>query len=165
MSDYTQENLLRLMAAAGLSVEQVTEKTGVDKRTIRAILSATQRPQPRTLHRLAEGLGVPIDEFFVDPSRLLYRRFDRQTNPVIAEVVESRGELFAGWTEADFDELHSRVASGGPLRMEGALAAVQDMNRKRVLMEKFSVLLETGHADLVAGIIELFYDKAVDKGF
>jgi transcriptional regulator with XRE-family HTH domain len=165
MTDYTQENLLRLMAAAGLSVEQVTEKTGVDKRTIRAILNASHRPHPRTLHRLAEGLGVSIDEFFLDPSRLLFRRFDRQTNPVIAEALESHGELFAEWTEADFDELHSRVASGGPLRIEGALSAAQNMNRKRALMEKLSLLLETGNADLIAGIIELFYDKAVDKGF
>ncbi len=165
MTDYTQENLLRLMAAAGLSVEQVTEKTGVDKRTIRAILNASHRPHPRTLHRLAEGLGVSIDEFFVDPSRLLYRRFDRQTNPVIAEVVESHGELFAQWTEADFDELHSRVASGGPLLADGALAAVQAMNRKRALMEKLAVLLETGYAELIAGIIELFYGQAVDNGF
>jgi transcriptional regulator with XRE-family HTH domain len=161
MTDYTQENLLRLMAAAGLSVEQVTEKTGVDKRTIRAILNASHRPHPRTLHRLAEGLGVSIDEFFVDPSRLLYRRFDRQTNPVIAEVVESHGELFAQWTEADFDELHSRVASGGPLLREGALAAVRDMNRKRASMEKLSLLLETGYAELIAGILDLFYDQAV----
>jgi transcriptional regulator with XRE-family HTH domain len=161
MTDYTQENLLRLMAAAGLSVEQVTEKTGVDKRTIRAILNASHRPHPRTLHRLAEGLRVSIDEFFVDPSRLLYRRFDRQTNPVIAEVVENHQELFAHWTEADFDELHSRVASGGPLLTEGALVAVRDMNRKRALMEELSLLLETGYAELIAGIIELFYAKAV----
>jgi transcriptional regulator with XRE-family HTH domain len=165
MTDYTPENLLRLMAAAGLSVEQVAEKTGVDKRTVRAILSASHRPHPRTLHRLAEGLGVPIDEFFVDPSRLLYRRFDRQTNPVIAEILESRGELFAQWTEADFDELHSRVASGGPLLAEGALAAIRDMNRKRALTEKLALLLETGYADLVAGMIELFYSTAVERGF
>ena len=113
MSDHTRENLLRLMAAGGWSVRRVAERTGLDERTIRGILSGGNKPHPQTLHRLAEGLGVKVDEFFVDPAQLLYRRFDRQTNPVVAEVIETHGELFDGWTEADFDELHSRVGTGG----------------------------------------------------
>jgi transcriptional regulator with XRE-family HTH domain len=161
MADYTRENLLRLMAAAGMSAEQVMEKTGVDKRTIRAILNRAHRPHARTLHRLARGLGVSIDEFFVDPSRLLFRRFDQQTNPVIAEIVEQHRELFSNWTEADFDELYSRVATGGPLLPEGALTAVRNMNRKRELTERFWVVLETSYAELMGGIVDLFYGKVV----
>jgi transcriptional regulator with XRE-family HTH domain len=79
MSDRTHENLLRLMAAGGLSVRRVAEQTGLDERTIRGILNGGNKPHAQTLHRLAEGLAVNIDEFFVDPAQLLYRRFDRQT--------------------------------------------------------------------------------------
>ena len=81
MSDHARENLLRLMAAGGLSVRRVAERTGLDERTIRGILGGGNKPHAQTLHRLAEGLGVKVDEFFVDPAQLLYRRFDRQTNP------------------------------------------------------------------------------------
>lgn len=157
MSDYAGENLRRLMADRGLSIRQLAKKTGLDERTIRGILSGANRPQARTLHRLAEGLGTTVDELFLDPSQLLYRRFDRQTNPVVEEVMETHKELFAGWSEADFDELHSRVGTGGALTFEGALAAVHAMNRRRELHEKLDLLLESSQAELAVGLLELLY--------
>jgi len=163
MADYTRDNLLRLMAGAGLSAEQVAQRSGLDRRTVRAILQGTHRPHARTLTQLAHGLQASVDEFFLDPSRLIYRHFDRQTNPIVQEVVESHRELFDHWSEADFDELRSRVGAGGPLAREGALAAVRDMNRKRELIERLSVVLETGQADLLGKIVDLFYEKVIVK--
>ena len=159
MSDHARENLLRLMAAGGLSVRRVAEQTGLDERTIRGILGGGNKPHAQTLHRLADGLGVKVDEFFVDPAQLLYRRFDRHTNPVVAEVIETHGELFDGWTEADFDELHSRVGTGGALTVEGTLQAVRQMNHKRELHEKLDLLLESSHAEVAAGILDVLYEK------
>ena len=62
------ENLARLLAVAGISIEQLTERCGVDRRTIRAILQGSQQPRGQTLHHLAQGLGVSVNEFFVDPT-------------------------------------------------------------------------------------------------
>lgn len=163
MWGYAGENLRRLMALRGLSIRQLAEKTGLDERTILGVLSGANKPQARTLHRLAEGLGTSVDEFFLDPAQLLYRRFDRQTNPLVEEVMETHRELFAGWTEADFDELHSRVGAGGALTFEGALAAVHAMNRRRQLHEKLDLLLESSQAKLISGVIDLAYDRVVDE--
>lgn len=164
MSDFAGENLLRLMAAGGWSIHQVAEKTGLDERTIRGILGGTNRPHARTLHRLAEGLAVPVDEFFLDPTQLLYRRFDRPTNPVVEEILQANPELFAGWTELDFDELHSRVGAGGALTREGAVSAVHGMNRKHELHEKLDLLLESSQAELIGGMIDLAYGQIVVEG-
>ena len=161
MSDYTGENLFRLMAGRGLSIAEVVERTGLDERTIRGILGGTNRPHAQTLHRLAEGLGASVDEFFLTPAQLLYRRFDRRTNPVIEEVIETHKELLAGWSETDFDELHSRFGSGGALTHEGALAAVRQMNRKRELHEKLDLLLESSHAEAISGIVDVLYEQIV----
>jgi transcriptional regulator with XRE-family HTH domain len=163
MPDFTRDNLRRLMSQQGLSIEQVAACSGLDHRTIHGILEGTKRPHSRTLHRLAQGLKVAADEFFLDPSQLLYRRFDRDTNPIVAEVVESRPEVFQGWTEADFDELHSRFGAGGCLTAEGALAAAEQMNGNRATHEKLAVLLETSQADVIRGIVELMYEKTVAK--
>jgi len=157
MSDYARENLRRLLAGRGLSIRQLAEKTGLDERTIRGILSGTNTPHARTLHRLAEGLGVAVDELFLHPSQLLYRRFDRRTNPVVEEVMQSHHELFSDWTEAEFDELHSRVGTGGALTVEGTLAAVRQMNRKRELHEKLDLLLESSQTELIRGIMDVLY--------
>lgn len=159
MSDQTGENLLRLMAVGKLSLHEVAQRTGLDERTIRGITRGVHRPHSRTLHRLANGLGVSVDEFFVDPAQLLYRRFDRRTNPMVEEVLQEHGDLFEGWREADFDELHSRFASGGQLTLEGALAAVRDMNRKRELHDKLDVLLESSQTKTIGGILDLMYEQ------
>ncbi len=164
MPEFAPENLLRLMAAAGLSSRQVAEQAGLDVRTVRAVLRGSKSPHPRTLHRLAEGLGVSVDEFFVAPAQLLYRRFDKQTNPLVDEVLQTHRELFSGWTQADFDELHSRVGAGGPLTREGVLAAVGRMNRKRELLEKLEVLLESGHAKLTGEILDALHAEVVVGG-
>ena len=161
MSIHARENLLRLMAAQGLTLCRVAERTGLHVRTIRGILRGDKKPHARTLRRLAEGLGVAVDEIFVDPAQLLYRRFDRQTNPVVAELVEDRRELFSGWTETDFQELHSRVGAGGALTVEGALAAVEQMNRKRELHAKLDLVLESSQAEIAAGILNVLYEKVV----
>jgi len=164
MSIYARENLLRLMAARGLTLNGVAAQTGLHVRTVRGILRGDKKPHAQTLHRLAEGLGVAVDEFFIDPAQLVYRRFDRQTNPVVAEVIDDHKELFHGWTETDFDELHSRVGAGGALTVEGALAAVGQMNRKRELHEKLDLLLESSQADVVAGVLNVLYDRVVVSG-
>jgi transcriptional regulator with XRE-family HTH domain len=161
MSIYARENLLRLIAARGLTLSGVAEQTGLHVRTVRGVLRGDKKPHARTLHRLAAGLGVDIGELFVDPAQLVYRRFDRRSNPVVAGVIEDNKELFHAWSEADFDELHSRVGAGGALTVEGALAAVHLMNRKRELHEKLDLLLESSQAAVAAGILNVLYEKVL----
>lgn len=163
MSNHAKDNLQRLMAAAGMSIRQVAQSTGLDKRTIRGILNGVKKPHTRTLHRLAAGLGISVDELFIDPAQLLYRSFDRLTNPMVDEVLENHRELFQGWTQADFDELSSRVGLGGPLTMEGALAAVRLMNRKRDLHGKLDLLLESSQSEVAAEILDVLYEKIALK--
>ena len=158
----TGDNLRRLMADQGLTIDQLSRKSAVDRRTIKGILDATKRPHLRTIGRLARGLRVATDEFFVDPAQLLYRRFDRDTNPIVLEVIEAHPKVFAGWTALDFDELHSRMGTGGPLTAEGTLTAAWEMNAKRELHEKLTVLLESSQAEVIAGIVELMYEKVVE---
>jgi transcriptional regulator with XRE-family HTH domain len=160
MAPFASENLLRLMAAEGLSARGVAKRSGLHARTVQGIINGGRRPHARTLHHLARGLRVSVDEFFVDPAQLLSRRFDRQTNPLVAEIVADHRELFAGWAEADFDELHSRVGTGGAMTIEGALRAVGQMNRKRQLHDKLNLLLETSHAEIASGILDVLYEKA-----
>ena len=80
------------------------------------------------------------------------------------EVLAERPNLVEGWTEADFDELFSRVGTGGGLTRQGALGAIQLMNQKREVLRKVEVLMESGEAELVEEIVEILYRKAVEGG-
>ncbi|MDD4270015.1 MAG: helix-turn-helix transcriptional regulator [Pirellulales bacterium] len=157
-------NLRRLIVQQGLTASQVAAKTGLDRRTVRAVLSGSAKPHLRTIHRLAEGLGVSSDEFYVEPSQLAYRQFDRQTNPVAEEVIHEHPELFADWTIADFDELHSRFGAGGAMTRAGVLEAAQAMNRRRTVHEKLAVLLESSSGELARTMIELLYEQTIVRG-
>ncbi|HVU85943.1 MAG TPA: helix-turn-helix transcriptional regulator [Pirellulales bacterium] len=154
-------NLRRLMAQLDLTVLDVARRTGLDERTVKSILAgASSKPHARTLHQLAQGLGVETNEFFQSPLLAGRKQFDRHTNPTVDELLDSRPELFSEWCVADFDELYSRMGMGGALTSEGALRAAEAINRKRELHDKLALLLETEQADVIAGILELFYQRA-----
>lgn len=104
-------NVRRLMARSGMTLQQVVEAAGLNERTIKAILNGRSKPHARTLHRLADGLGVAADELFQNPSLLTHRLFDQQTNPVVQEVIDSRPQLFEGWSQADFPLSYQRISS------------------------------------------------------
>ena len=154
-------NVRRLMARSGMTLQQVVEATGLNARTVKAMLSGKSKPHARTLHRLAEGLGVETDEFFQNPSSLAHRSFDGRTNPVVHEVVSSQPELFEGWTQADFEELYSRFGTGGALSPHGTTGVVLAMNQKRDVHRKVALLLESGQAELLIGLVDLLYQKTI----
>lgn len=158
-ADHLPANLQRILARLGITIAEVVQRTGVDERTVRGILSGKNKPHARTLHKLAEGLGIKVDEFFQDPSLLAYRTFDRATNPVVDEVIQSHPQLFTGWTQADFDELYSRFGTGGALTSEGTITAAEQMNRKQELLRKVALLLESTEAELLTEMIELLYKR------
>ncbi|MEX0611105.1 MAG: helix-turn-helix transcriptional regulator [Pirellulales bacterium] len=153
-------NLRRLMARDGLTFEEMVTATCLDERTLRALARGMNNPQARTLHKLARGLGVSIDEFFRPPGRLAPSQFDRATNSLIEGAVAGHAEVFSNWSEADFDELYSRFGTGGQLTEAGILAAAQAMNAKRDLWRQISIILESGEAELLAEFVELLYRRA-----
>jgi transcriptional regulator with XRE-family HTH domain len=152
-------NVRRLMARGGLTLGQLVAASGLHERTVKAILAGRTKPHARTLHRLARGLGVSTDELFEQASPLAHRLFDRRTNPAMQDVVDAHPELFEGWTETDFEELYSHFGTGGALTPGGAAELVLAMNEKRAVHHKVALLLESGEAALLIGLVDLLYQK------
>lgn len=48
----------------GMSQEKLAENSGVDRVALANIETGRRRPTVTTLHRLAEGLSVPVRDFF-----------------------------------------------------------------------------------------------------
>ncbi|HEX4147938.1 MAG TPA: helix-turn-helix transcriptional regulator [Pirellulales bacterium] len=163
MPDYAS-NLHRLMARLNLTVRDVAQRTGLDQRTIKGLLRGNQpKPHARTLHQLAAGLGVDVNELFQTPSLLAHRAFDRATNPVVDDYLAQHPEAVEGWSEGEFDELYSHVGTGGGLTLEGASRMIDAINLKRDTWRKMAVVFESGEAKLLSDIIALFYDRVVFK--
>lgn len=157
-------NVRRLMARLNMTLGEVVKATGLDERTVRSILQGATRPHARTLHKLADGMGVSTDELFQDPyqggdANFAPASFDRATNPVAAEVVGAHPELFEHWTPADFNELFSRMAVGGELTEAGTLTVVHAMNERRDLMYQVAVVMESNEADLMRDFVKLLFRR------
>src|SRR6476469_9847866 len=151
------------MARDELTFEQVMAATELDGRTLRSLACGISHPHARTLHKLAHGLGVSIDEFFQPVARTAPRRFDRATNSLVDSCVAQHAKLFRGWSQNDFDELYSRFGTGGQLTEEGVLAAAQATNMKRDLWRQVSVILESGEADLLSQFVGMLYGRVTTK--
>jgi transcriptional regulator with XRE-family HTH domain len=156
-------NVRRLMARDGLKYVDVVEATGLDERTVRGLVRGANNPHARTLHKFAQGLGIPIDELFQPVDVRARQAFDRATNPLVQGVVESNAELFSAWSPADFDELYSQFGHGGPLCEEGVVAAAEAINAKRSLLRKVSVILESSESELLADFVRLLYRRATEN--
>jgi transcriptional regulator with XRE-family HTH domain len=148
------------MAREGLTYDDVVTASGLDERTVRALARGVNNPHARTLHKLARGLGVEIDELFRTAGHLSPRRFDRITNSLVQSVVAANEATFESWSEAEFDELYSRFGTGGQLTEAGVLAEAQAMNAKRAVWRQVSVILESTEAELLAEFVELLYRRA-----
>ena len=156
-------NLRRLMAKHQLTYDDVVECSGLDERTVRGIARGETRPHARTLARLAAGLGVEVDELFVDGPSIAAAGFDQATNPVVSQVIESHPELFEYWSAADFAELASRFGHGGALNEQGAVAAAEQMNRKRQVLAQVRVILESTDGPLLEDFVHLLFERVQVK--
>ena len=125
-------NVRRLMARQGLTFHDIVQTTGLDERTLRSLVRGTNNPHARTLHKLAHGLGVEVDELF-EPSGSPRQAFDQATNPIVESVVQEHAEVFQGWSKAELEELASQFGTGGPLSEVGVLAAADAINAKRAV--------------------------------
>ena len=152
-------NLRRIMARDDLTYDQVVTATELDERTLRSLARGATHPHARTLHKLANGLGVSIDELFQPLGRFSPRQFDRATNSLVEACAAEHVEMFRDWSQHDFDELYSRFATGGQLTEEGILAAAQATNAKRNLWRQVSVILESGEAELLSQFVHVLYGR------
>ena len=147
------------MARDGLTYDDVVVQTGLDARTLRGILHAAKRPHAKTLRRLADGMGVTVDELFSGDESAALAEFDTATNPAIRSAIEANPGLFDEWSPRDFGELSSRVGAGGPLTSEGVVTEARRMNTNRKTLQRAGLILESDQAELLRGVVDALHEK------
>lgn len=61
-----RDNMIRLRAVLKWNQDDLAEASGLSIGYIKKIEAGNQWPQPTSLHAIAEGLGVGVDELFID---------------------------------------------------------------------------------------------------
>lgn len=145
----------------GLDLGDLADRAGVSRTTLYQICrGGVQKPRCSTLRKLADALGVPVAVLAEQsaatplPFSAGNHEFDRYTNYCVQDICEERPELFAGWTEDEWDELYSTFGTGGELTPQGVCETARHINRKREVIRRLSIVLETHLADVAVSVID-----------
>ena len=151
----------------GMELQELASQAGISRTTLYHLERGhTGRLRATTLQKIAQALGLTVEEL-LSPARQAparrhdpdaARRFDRETNPLVAGVMQDQPRLFDGWSDDDVDELYSTFGTGGPLTEQGIVQVAEAINRKRDAIHKLHVVLETHLRDHALHMIELLYD-------
>ena len=154
---YYGDNLRRLMAAKNLTLNEVARRSGLDVRTVHGILNNPRaRPHARTLHKLAQGLAVPVEELFQNPAALSTSAVVQGTHPLIQRVLKEQPELFDGWESADFHHLVQFSDRYNIQQPPELLQLVNSINRVRQLYPGILTILMSSYGTLFVKVVESF---------
>ncbi len=153
----------------GWNQGDLATRAGVSRTTVFQLeRGSIPAPHAATLHRLATALEIPVawlnaeelPEAFQPPQRTTpdaAQEFDRQTNPYVDVVQQQCPEVFAGFTDADWDELYSTFGTGGALTEEGVLQSATLIAGKRETLRRVSMLLETHLAEPTKAMVDSLF--------
>src|SRR5262249_25291631 len=157
--------------------------TGLNRHTVRMILQgsdAERRLRNFTVHKCANALGLTVNELRTLPlERLLLRMakrpgtdseelrtrlYEEATQPELRAWLERSPERARQLTDEEMDELLSLQGTGGPLTSFGVEHFVEQIERKRKLLERVHAIAGTEYLDFLEQFVSLVYEKIQPYG-
>ncbi len=167
-----------LVAEKGWNQEDFAHITGLNRHTVRQILQpgGSRRLRNATVAACARALELsvndlrtqPLDRLLArlqrpsplangaEPQRLLY---DLATQPELRAWAERNPQRWQQLTPEEIDELLSLQGTGGPLTAFGVENFVQQIERKRQLVQQVSAIANTEYLDLLEQLVTLIYER------
>lgn len=99
-----------------------------------------------------------------DPTGEPVPDIDRQTNPMVAEAIEQRPDVFKGWSKQKKDILFGQFAKGGALTVEGVIELAIEENETDEIRRQFEIVIRNrNHRASLASIIGTMYKSTAIK--
>ena len=133
-------------AERGWTVRRLAEESGVDKNTVSDVERGVRNPNPITMHKLAEALGVEVVKLFPKAQETPRSLEQPPTaSPEVREWLMEQGAKFAVMSDAEFSELVLNMEAGTQENdlLEGIERLVEkitgeDLSVERALMREFA---------------------------
>jgi len=161
----------------GWTQEELARRAKISRTTLHHLLQGeTASPHMATITKIASAMGVSPESLCPDfvvrsAERTLpaagkshrsieqqKQTFDTATNTYISEVYCDNPQLFSEWSFEDWTELYSTFGEGGALSPEGVIAAAVLQNKKRDVIRKLQVVLETDYRDVATNLIDTLFE-------
>lgn len=166
-----------LVRDRGWTQEECARRTGLNRQTVRQILSPTgpRRLRNATLVAFAGALGLSVGELqTLPPDRLealsrlralanpddhRRRLYEEATQPELRAWAERNPDRALTLSPQEYDELLSLQGTGGPLTAEGVEEFVALIERKRDLIQKVHAVAGTDHLPLLEKLVDAVYER------
>lgn len=166
--------IVRLVQERGWSQDAFARTADLNRLTVRSIFHGPPRKlHNATVRACARALGVSVHDLQTQPmERLLPRMhlplpatdnvrvlYEQATQPELLAWVEANPERAAALTPLEVDELLSLQGTGGPLTPFGVAHHVEQIERRRKILEQAAIVAGTEYVDMLEQLVELLYDK------
>ena len=166
--------IARLVKERGWNQEAFARSAELNRLTIRGIFVGPARKlHNATVRACARALGLSVNDLLTQPlERLLPRMhvplpakeslrvlYEQATQPELLAWLEGNPERAAELTGDEIDELLSLQGTGGPLTAFGVAHYVEQIERRRKILEQAAVIAGTEHIDLLEQFVDLLYEK------
>jgi transcriptional regulator with XRE-family HTH domain len=174
--------IARLVEERGWNQEDFARIADLNRQTVRQILQGNgdRRLRNATIGRCARALGLSVSELRDLPLERLLPRMNSQrsvpsdekrarlyelaTQPELRAWLDRNPERARHLTEAEMDELLSLQGTGGPLTSFGVEHFVEQIERKRKLVDQVHAIAGTEYIDLLEQFVGLLYEKVQPYG-
>jgi transcriptional regulator with XRE-family HTH domain len=166
--------IARLVQERGWNQEEFARTADLNRLTIRSIF---QGP-PRRLHNAtvsacARALGVSVNDLLTQALEKLLPRmrlplpvkdslrvlYEQATQPELLAWLERNPDRAGRLTAEEIDELLSLQGTGGPLTSFGVAHYVEQLERRRKILEQAAIVAGTEYIDMLEQFVGLLYEK------
>lgn len=150
-----------------VSVKEATAFLGISDTTLkrdanRGIIPSRKRGygEKKRYKFRWEDLKAYKENMDEDPTGEPVPDIDRQTNPIVAEAIEQRPDVFKGWSKQKKDILFGQFAKGGALTVDGAIELAIEENATDEIRRKFEIVIRNkNHRASLESIINTMYQS------
>ncbi|MFO0966577.1 MAG: hypothetical protein U0793_13470 [Gemmataceae bacterium] len=167
--------IARLVEEKGWNQEEFARRAELHRLTVRNLfVSPARRLHNATVSACSRALGLSVNDLRTLPLAVLLERlrrqdtapteelrrlYERATQPEVVEWLERNPEKAQGLKPDEIDELMSLQGTGGPLTSFGVSRSVDQIMRRRKLMEKVLDIAGTELIDLLEPLVDLMHEK------
>ncbi len=166
--------IARLVQERGWNREEFARIADLNRLTIRSIFQDQSRKlHNATVSACARALGVSVHDLLTQPLEKLLPRmrlpvpstesqrllYEQATQPELLGWLRDNPERAAQLRAEEIDELLSLQGTGGPLTVIGVAHHVEQIERRRKIIEQAAVIAGTEYVDLLEQFVAVLYEK------
>jgi hypothetical protein len=166
--------IVRLVQERGWNQDEFARSADLNRLTIRSIfVGPTRKLHNATVSACARALGLSVHDMLTQPLEKLLPRmrmplppreslrvlYEQATQPELLAWLEANSDRAARLSAEEIDELLSLQGTGGPLTAFGVAHYLDQVERRRKILEQAAVVAGTEYVDLLEQFVRVLYEK------